>query len=73
MTGLLDERRGRKGPVKLTTDVHAFLDGLGPPSVAEAAVAVADQLGVILHPRTIHGAGADQPVLAACRPAPARR
>src|SRR6476619_7809836 len=29
MTGLLDERRGRKGPVKLTEDGHTFLDGPG--------------------------------------------
>jgi hypothetical protein len=35
--------------------VHAFLDGLGPCSAAEAAAAVADQLGVILHPN--HPAG----------------
>jgi len=26
MTGLLDERRGRKGPMKLTENVQAFLD-----------------------------------------------
>jgi hypothetical protein len=56
MTGLLDERRGRKGPVKLTADVHAFLDGLGPCSAAEAVAAVAEQLGVVLHPRTIQRA-----------------
>jgi hypothetical protein len=56
MTGLLDERRGRKGPVKLTEDVHAFLDGLGSCSAAEAAAAVAEQLGVVLHPRTIQRA-----------------
>jgi len=56
MTGLLDERRGRKGPVKLTADVHAFLDDLGPCSAAEAAAAVAEQLGVVLHPRTIQRA-----------------
>jgi hypothetical protein len=56
MTGLLDERRGRKGPSKLTEDVHAFLDELGPCSAAEAAAAVADQLGVRLHPRTVQRA-----------------
>jgi transposase len=53
MAGLLDERRGRKGPVKLTEDVRAVLDGLGSCSAVEAAAAVADQLGVVLHPRTI--------------------
>ena len=56
MTGLLDERRGRKGPVKLTQDVHTFLDGLGSCSAAEAAAAVAEQLGVVVHPRTIQRA-----------------
>jgi len=56
MTGLLDERRGRKGPVKLTEDVHAFLDGLGSCSAVDAAAAVADHLGVALHPRTIQRA-----------------
>ena len=56
MTGLLDERRGRKGPVKLTEDVHAFLDSLGSCSATEAAAAVAEQLGLVLHPRTIQRA-----------------
>jgi transposase len=56
MTGLLDERRGRKGPVKLTADVLAFLDGLGSCPAAEAAAAAAEQLGVVLHPRTIQRA-----------------
>jgi transposase len=56
MTGLLDERRGRKGPVKLTKDVHTFLDSLGPCSATEAAAALADQRGVVLHPRTIQRA-----------------
>lgn len=56
MTGLLDERRGRRGPSKLTTDVLAFIDGLGPCSAVEAADRVADQLGVRLHPRTVQRA-----------------
>ena len=56
MTGLLDERRGRKGPIKLTEEVHAFLDSLGPCSATQAAAAVADQFGVVLHPRTIQRA-----------------
>jgi len=56
MTGLLDERRGRKGPTKLTEEVHAFLDNLGSCSASEAAAALADQLGVELHPRTIQRA-----------------
>jgi len=56
MTGLLDERRGRKGPVKLTAEVREFLDGLGPCSASEAALLVAEQLGVDLNPRTIQRA-----------------
>src|SRR5487761_1449771 len=36
MGGLLDERRGRKGPVKLTAEVREFLDGLGPCSASQA-------------------------------------
>ena len=37
MTGLVDKRRGRKGPIKLTEEVMNFLDNLGPCSAAEAA------------------------------------
>src|ERR1700722_8235668 len=29
MTGLLDSRRGRKGPLRLTPEIVAFVDGLG--------------------------------------------
>jgi transposase len=56
MTGLLDERRGRKGPSKLTPEVLGLIDALGVCSAAEAAAAVADQLGVRLHPRTVQRA-----------------
>jgi hypothetical protein len=56
MTGLLDERRGRKGPTKLTDEVRDFLTCLGECSATEAAAAVAEQLGVRLHPRTIQRA-----------------
>lgn len=56
MGGLLDERRGRKGPTKLTAEVRAFLDGLEPCSAVEAAAAVETALGVRLHPRSIQRA-----------------
>ena len=56
MTGLLDERRGRKGPTKLTGEVVAFLDGLGDCSASEAAVRLEASLGVRLHPRSIQRA-----------------
>jgi transposase len=53
MTGLLDERRGRKGPTKLTAEVRAFLDSLGPCSAAQAAAILETKMGVQLHPRSI--------------------
>ena len=56
MTGLLDERRGRKGPTKLTGEVRAFLDGLDDCSASEAAAQLEASLGVRLHPRSIQRA-----------------
>lgn len=56
MTGLLDERRGRKGPVKLTSEVTAFLGALDDCSAAEAAEQLEAALGVRLHPRSIQRA-----------------
>ncbi len=56
MAGLVDGRRGRKGPVKLTAEVQAFLDGLGPCSAADAADQLEASLGVRLHPRSIQRA-----------------
>jgi transposase len=56
MTGLLDERRGRKGPVKLTTEVLALLERLGPCPAADAAAVIESELGVRLHPRSIQRA-----------------
>jgi transposase len=56
MTGLLDERRGRKGPTKLTEEVRNFLGGLGPCSAAEAARALEQAMGVSLSARTIQRA-----------------
>lgn len=57
MLGLLDERRGRRGPVKLTPAIVAFL--VAAPtgaSGAELAAAVADRFGVELHRRTVERA-----------------
>ena len=56
MTGLLDERRGRKGPTKLTEEVSNFLGGLGPCSAAEAARALEQAMGVSLSARSIQRA-----------------
>ena len=64
MTGLLDERRGRKGPTKLTAEVSNFINELGPCSATEAAVALEEAMGVRLSPRSIQRAGNDEAVLA---------
>lgn len=53
MAGLLDARRGRKGPMKLTDEVQDFLASLGPCSAAEAAAALSAELGVSLSLRSI--------------------
>ena len=59
MTGLLDDRRGRRGPVKLRPQILAFITGADPGrSGAELAEAVASEFGVSLHRRTIERARA---------------
>jgi transposase len=57
MSGLLDERRGRRGPVKLTEPILEFLLA-APPQASGAALAaeVAARFGVDLHRRTIERA-----------------
>ena len=57
MTGLLDDRRGRRGPLKLGPEVLEFITGADPArSGAELAEAVASQFGVSLHRRTVERA-----------------
>ena len=57
MTGLLDDRRGRRGPLKLSPEVLEFITGADPArSGAELAEAVASQFGVSLHRRTVERA-----------------
>ena len=46
MAGLLDERRGRRGPVKLTPEIVEFIRSAGPSSGAQIAEQVADRFGV---------------------------
>jgi hypothetical protein len=55
MSGLLDERRGRRGPVKLRPEIVEFIRGAeaGPGQLAGQ---VADRFGVRLHRRTIERA-----------------
>ena len=52
MAGLVDERRGRRGPVKLRPEIVEFIRAEGG-SGAQIAEQVADRFGVRLHRRTI--------------------
>jgi transposase len=56
VAGLLDERRGRKGPVKLTSEILAFLHAEGGRSAAVVAAEVEARFGVRLHRRTVERA-----------------
>lgn len=56
MAGLLDERRGRKGPVKLRPEIVAFIRDAEGASPAVLAEQVAAKFGVRLHRRTIERA-----------------
>lgn len=57
MAGLLDERPGRRGPVKLTPAIAAFL-AAAPPTLSGADLAqeVGARFGVVLHRRTVERA-----------------
>ncbi len=52
MAGLVDERRGRRGPIKLRPEIVDFIRAEGG-SGALIAEQVADRFGVQLHRRTI--------------------
>ena len=56
MSGLLDDKRGRRGPVKLTAEIVEFLQAAPALSGTELAAQVADQFGVVLHRRTVERA-----------------
>ena len=60
MAGLLDERPGRRGPLKLSPEVLAFLDARArerpAASGAELAAELYAALGVSLHRRTVERA-----------------
>ena len=57
MTGLIDERRGRRGPVKLTEEIVEFLR-TAPASASGGQLVdeVASRFGVLLHRRTVERA-----------------
>lgn len=53
MAGLVDERRGRKGPTKVTSEIAAFLrEAPADRSGADLAREVEARFGVSLHRRT---------------------
>jgi hypothetical protein len=56
MAGLLDERRGRRGPVKMRPEITEFIRSAPAASGAVLADQVADRFGVVLHRRTIERA-----------------
>ena len=57
MSGLLDDKRGRRGPVKLTAEIVEFLQAAPQArSGAELAAQVADRFAVVLHRRTVERA-----------------
>ena len=57
MRGLLDEARGRRGPLKLTPELLEFLSSADPTlSGAQLASEVERRFGVSLHRRTIERA-----------------
>jgi transposase len=53
MAGLVDERRGRRGPVKLRPEIVDFIRVEADGSGAQIAEQVAARFGVVLHRRTI--------------------
>jgi transposase len=55
MLGLLDERRGRRGPLRLTPEIVAFLQS-AEGSGATLADQVEERFGVRLHRRTVERA-----------------
>jgi hypothetical protein len=56
MAGLLDERRGRRGPVKLAPEIVDFIRADVSGSGAQVAERVVDRFGVRLHRRTVERA-----------------
>jgi transposase len=58
MAGLLDERRGRRGPVKLGPEIAQLIRSAPPASGAALAEQVEARFGVVLHRRTIERARA---------------
>lgn len=56
MAGLVDDRRGRRGPVKLRPEIAEFIRSAPAVSGAVLAAQVAERFGVSLHRRTVERA-----------------
>jgi transposase len=57
MAGLIDERRGRRGPLKLTDEIVGFITAADTAqSGSELADEILDRFGVVLHRRTVERA-----------------
>jgi hypothetical protein len=56
MAGLVDDRRGRRGPVKLRPEITEFIRSAPAASGAVLAAQVAERFGVSLHRRTVERA-----------------
>ena len=53
MQGLLDEKRGRGGPLKVTPEINEYVRSAQHLSGAELSLEVAERFGVVLHRRTL--------------------
>jgi len=53
MLGLLDDKRGRAGPLKVTPDIQEYARGAPQSSGATLSKEVAERFGVVLHRRTL--------------------
>ena len=53
MKGLLDDRRGRRGPLKITPAILEFVGSASGLSGARLSSEVAERYGVVLHRRTL--------------------
>jgi transposase len=51
--GLLDEKRGRRGPLKVTPEINEYVRSAQHLSGAELSLEVAERFGVVLHRRTL--------------------
>ena len=53
MQGLLDEKRGRRAPLKVTPEINEYVRSAQHLSGAELSLEVAERFGVVLHRRTL--------------------